>query len=97
MHQDVPGSRDFLGCSRECPIFVTFGMPYNHLTSYVARDITSQVIGEGSGPCYEWSSYIRGYHEYKEVWTPTLGEMLQLKIEPTNPSDQFAVAVIKAE
>ena len=62
--------------------------------SYVARDMASQVIGKVSGSCYEWSLYVRGYVEYKKVWTPTLGEMLQLKVEPMNPRDQFAVAVI---
>ena len=31
------------------------------------------------------------------MWTPTLGEMLQLKVEPTNPHDHFAVAVIKPD
>lgn len=44
---------------------------------------------------YEWSSYIRGYHDYQAVWTPSLGEMLQLKVEPTNPYDDFAVSIVK--
>ena len=34
-------------------------------------------------------------YEYKEVWSTTLGEMLRLQVEPTNPQDQFAVAVVK--
>ena len=42
-------------------------------------------------------SYVRGYHEYKEGWTPSLGEMLELKVEPTNLHDQFATAVIKPD
>ena len=45
--------------------------------------------------CYEWSSYIRGYHDYQAVWTPSLGEMLQLKVEPMNPYDNFAVLIVK--
>ena len=67
------------------------------VTSYVARDMASQVVGEGPGSCYEWLSYVRGYHEYKDVWTLTLKAMWQLKVEPTNPHDQLAVAVIKPE
>ena len=59
--------------------------------------MASQVVGKGSRFCYEWLSYVRGYHEYKEGLTPSLGEMLQLKVEPTNPHDQFAVAVIKLD
>ena len=49
------------------------------LAIYVARHMANQVIGEGSGFCYGWSSYVRGYHEYKKGWTPSLGEMLELK------------------
>ena len=38
-------------------------------------------------------SYIRGYHAYKDVWTPVLGECLLVKHEPTNIKDSNAVAV----
>ena len=61
---------------------------------YVARQMANQVIGEKSD---RWSSYVRGYHEYKQGWTPSLGEMLELKVEPTNAHDQFATAVIKPD
>lgn len=57
--------------------------------------MASQFLGEGS--CYEWLAYIRDYHDYKDVWSPTLGEMLQLQVDPTNPHDQFAVAMVKDE
>ena len=40
------------------------------------------------------SSYIRGYHEYKDLWTPHLGKSLAAKAETTNPLDRFAVAVL---
>ena len=40
------------------------------------------------------SSYIRGYHEYKDLWTPHLGQSLATKAETTNPLDRFAVAVL---
>ena len=69
----------------------------DRLAIYVARHITNQVVGEGSGFCCGWSSYVRGYHEYKEGWTPSLGEMLELKVEPTNAHNQFATAVIEPD
>ena len=37
--------------------------------------------------------YVRGHHIYKNVWEPTEGEVLQLRREPSNPKDWFAVAV----
>ena len=55
--------------------------------------MASEVVEEGS--CYEWSSYIRGYHDYQAVWTPTIRETLLLKVEPTNPYDDFAVSIVK--
>ena len=49
--------------------------------------MASKVVEEGS--CYELSSYIRGYHDYQAV------EMLLLKVEPTNPYDDFAMSIVK--
>lgn len=43
------------------------------LASRLYGDMASQVVGEGSRSDYEWPLYIRGYHEHKEVWAPTLG------------------------
>ena len=40
---------------------------------------------------------IRGYHVYKENWTPVIGETLTCKREPSNAYDKYAVAVIKNE
>ena len=59
--------------------------------------MANQVVGEKSGFCYEWLSYVRGYHEYKEGWTPSLGQILELKVERTNANDQFAMAMIKPD
>ena len=39
--------------------------------------------------------FVRGHHEYKIVWTPTVGETLRLAIESTNSHDAHAVAVVK--
>ena len=55
--------------------------------------MASQVVGESA--CYEWPSYVRGYHEYKSIWLPTVGEMLRLTTELINPQDPLAVAAIK--
>ena len=55
--------------------------------------MASQVVGESA--CYEWPSYVRGYHEYKSIWSATVGERLRPTTELTNSQDPFAVAVIK--
>ena len=41
------------------------------------------------------SSCIRGFHVYKDWWTPTRGEILPLQPEPENAEDKNAVAVLK--
>ena len=43
----------------------------------------------------EVHTYIRGCHVYRKVWTPTIGEVLLVKPEPTNEKDPNAVAVFK--
>ena len=40
-------------------------------------------------------SWIRGFHVYKDWWTPTCGEILPLQPEPGNTEDKNAVAVLK--
>ena len=40
---------------------------------------------------------MRGNHIYKRVWTPMLGEKLQIEIEEDNRNDARAVAVQKRE
>ena len=37
---------------------------------------------------------VRGYHEYKRVWTPVLDEMLSTEIERGNPHDEYAVLIL---
>ena len=32
--------------------------------------------------CLELETYIKGHHVYKEVWTPELGEQLNVRIAP---------------
>ena len=37
---------------------------------------------------------VRGYHEYKRVWTPVLYEMLSTEIERGNPHNEYTVVLI---
>ena len=37
-------------------------------------------------------SAIRGFHVYKEVWSPFMHEQLRTRQELGNPEDQYAVA-----
>ena len=37
-------------------------------------------------------SVIRGYHVYKDIWVPIIGEILFCEQEPGNEEDRFAVA-----
>ena len=36
---------------------------------------------------------IRGYHVYKDVWTPTIGDEFDCRQEPNNVEDRYAVGV----
>ena len=40
---------------------------------------------------------VRGFHVYKELWTPTLHECLQTTQELGNLEDYYAVAVIRTD
>ena len=42
-------------------------------------------------------SCVRGFHVYKEVWTPTLHECLQTRQDLGNPQDQYAIAVCRGD
>ena len=42
-------------------------------------------------------SCIRGYHIYKDIWIPVIGEELKCIREPANMVDRYAVAVMKDE
>ena len=45
--------------------------------------------------CFEVDGMIRGFHVYKEVWEPVIGEELQCSLDDANLHDPFAVAVVK--
>ena len=40
-------------------------------------------------------SYVKGYHAYKGIWKPQVGDMLKTAREPENEVDKFAVAVFE--
>ena len=44
---------------------------------------------------FETESCIRGFHIYKENWSPLIGEQIKCVREVANPQDRYAVAVIK--
>ncbi len=39
---------------------------------------------------------IRGYHEYKQIWSPVIGEGLDCVQESRHSHDLYAVAIIKS-
>ena len=41
------------------------------------------------------NSFIRGYHEYQEIWTPEIGDGYELRREPLNMVDHNAVAIVR--
>ena len=43
----------------------------------------------------EIESFIRGFHDYRHVWQPEIGESLIFKNEPSNAKDRLAVSVQK--
>ena len=43
------------------------------------------------------SSVVRGYHAYKDIWQPDVGEELRCQREVGNLVDAFAVAVMRKE
>ena len=38
----------------------------------------------GAGKSFQLESSVRGHHVYRTSWTPTFGEILPVKREPTN-------------
>ena len=44
---------------------------------------------------FEFQSYVIGYHVYKDIWTPTLGEKLSTVTETENHHDKHDVKVLK--
>ena len=41
------------------------------------------------------NSAVQGYHVYKDVWKPAIGEKLHPEQEPDNAVEKFAMKVVK--
>ena len=61
------------------------------------NEMASQIIGVALSQLQvlEIYSFLRGYHAYMEIWTPVMGEILVVKIEPTNRHNIHAVAIYR--
>ena len=44
---------------------------------------------------YSFHCGLRGYHIYKEAWTPIVGEVSKCRHERKNPFDRYAIAAMK--
>ena len=44
---------------------------------------------------FQVESCVRGHHTYKDVWSPSLGEVLHSTREIENTKDRYAVAVVR--
>ncbi len=44
---------------------------------------------------FELNSVVWGHHIYKELWTPIIGDSLDVQYEPSNPYDPRAVPVLR--
>jgi len=44
---------------------------------------------------FHFTSAVCGYHVYKHVWKPSIGEKLVAQREFNNPMDKHAVQVVK--
>ena len=42
---------------------------------------------------FTFDSAVRGYHVYKDVWKPAIGEKLHAEQEPDNAVDRFAMNI----
>ena len=65
------------------------------LISEDVYEIPIPVLIRNDSFSFNYENFIRGYHEYMKVWSPSLGECLFGKKEPTNVVDKNAVAVIR--
>ena len=44
---------------------------------------------------FDVDSFVKGYHEYKSIWTPKIGEILLTEREPGNLMDKYVVCAKK--
>ena len=46
---------------------------------------------------FEIASYVMGYHDYKNIWKPTMEEKSETRMGPDNIVDKFTMALVKSE
>ena len=63
--------------------------------SHIARYLTAISIVNSMETSF--ASAVRGYHVYRDVWKPSIGEKLVAKWEFNNPMDKHAVKVVKGD
>ena len=51
--------------------------------------------GTESYLCASYSSVVRRFHVYKDIWTPILNEVHPTQLECGNPEDRYAVSILK--
>ena len=44
-------------------------------------------------PTFSVPCFVRGYHVYQRIWSPTVGDILITAREPDNAHDEYTVAV----
>ena len=64
----------------------------------MATNITDKILLQDELPIIliveiSHETQIKGHHVYKEIWTPELGEYLEVQCEPENPVDKYAVCL----
>ena len=58
-------------------------------------DIPIPILLDGHFTVFEYRSYSRGYHAYKEIWNPLVGDdSLICEPEESNERDKYAVAIV---
>ena len=68
-------------------------MAANEINDLFATPIT--VLIENTFTAFKYSSFIRGYHVYKDVWIHSIGDdSLTCEQEQRNENDKNAVAII---
>ena len=68
-------------------------MAANEINDLFATPIT--VLIENTFTAFKYSSFIRGYHVYKDVWIHIIGDdSLTCEQEQRNENDKNAVAII---
>ena len=67
---------------------------YNTLMNSIDKEIDIVIDNHFTQSCFE--SYVLGFHVYKTVWSPLIGEEnLKCRHEQSNKEDEFAIGVYR--